>query len=239
MRERVTARLVLSGVTAFLALAWPTVAAAQTSAGTNELTVFAGVSLASPDKSQSVDPRILQSGALTTIFPGVARTSVKLDGSAEFGARYGRYLSDALSISADFSIAPAHTLTQRLDFGCPDLRLCILNLPGLPPPGGYTLIAPDEFVTRVVAYHYGGNVNFDLLKGTIRPTVVAGLGAVTYDLETHKETQFAMRVGGGLRADTGRVVIRVELVDVILADHFVTKQAEHDLHVRVGFGVKW
>jgi hypothetical protein len=232
------ARLVTTGFLVLAALSLPAAAAAQTPAGRNELTVFAGMSLASPENSTTIDPTILQARALTTIFPGVVRTEVSFDGSAEFGARYGRYLSDALSISADFSIAPSHKLTQRLDFGCPDLRLCILNLPGLPPPG-FTLLAPDELTTSVVAYHYGGNVNFDLLKGAIRPTVVAGLGAVSYDLGSRTETQFALRVGGGLRADTGPIVIRVEVVDVILADHFVTKQAEHDVHVRVGFGVKW
>lgn len=236
MRERVLVRFVW-GVGAILAaLSWPVGAAAQAPAGRNELTVLAGVSLTSPEESNPVDPRVLQTGGpLTAIFPFVIRTSVALDSSAEFGARYGRYLTDSLSVSADFSIAPAHKLTERLEFGCPDLRLCILALP----PPNTTLLAPDEITTRVVAYHYGGNVNFDLLKGNLRPTIIAGLGAVTYDLDTRKETQFALRVGGGLRADTGPFVIRVELVDVIMTDHFVTKDSEHDLHVRVGFGVKW
>jgi len=94
-------------------------------------------------------------------------------------------------------------------------------------------------VARAVAYHYGANVGIDLTRGTLRPSVVAGLGAVTYDSEVRRDTAFALRVGAALVAETGRLAIRLELLDVITADHFVTGQAEHDVHVRVGLGVRW
>ena len=214
-------------------------AVAQPDAGRSELTVFAGASLASP-KTDNLDfglpvpaGRALGSVVAPTIYPGPLTVSAKLGGSAEFGARYDWYLTDIISVGGDFSIAPSHELSTTIRFGCPDGRFCIAE--GVP-----ALVLPDQSIgTNVVAYHYGGNVGIDLLDGDLRPTVIAGVGAVSYEGSLASETQFAFRIGGAFKADAGPVVIRLEAIDVITPDHFISGQAEHDLHVRVGIGVRW
>ena len=220
-------------ILAAVILAWPVTGAAQSAAGLNELTVFAGVSFASPESTDPDRPVILGGGLGSGFVPGPFLQSVSLDGSAEFGTRYARYLTDTISVGGDFSIAPSHQLTETTGFGCAPGRFCIAGAEPL-------IFAPEvKRVVRVVAYHYGANVGMDLTQGTLRPSVVAGLGAVTYDSEVRRDTAFALRVGAALVAETGRLAIRLELLDVITADHFVTGQAEHDVHVRVGLGVRW
>lgn len=226
-------------IVAAIGLVCASPALAQPEGGRSELTVFAGASLASP-KTDNVDfglpmpaGRWLGSTVLPTIFPGPSSVSAKLGGSAEFGARYDWYLTDIVSVGGDFSIAPSHELSTTVRFGCPDGRLCIAE--GMP-----SLVIPDQSLdTNVVAYHYGGNVGIDLLDGDLRPMVIAGVGAVSYEGSRTSETQFAFRIGGAFKADAGPVVIRLEAIDIITPDHFVSGQAEHDLHVRVGVGVRW
>jgi hypothetical protein len=212
-------------------------ALAQPAAGRSEITVFAGASLGSPS-TDTVDltvpmPAGRWHGIAPTIYPGPSTVSAELGGSAEFGVRYDRYFTDIISAGGDFSIAPSHELSTRIRFGCPPDRLCIAG--EVPAPG----LTDRHFGTNVVAYHYGGNVGIDLLRGTLRPAVVAGVGAVSYDGTRASDTQFAFRIGGAFKADAGPVVIRLEGIDVITTDHFVSGQAEHDLHVRVGVGVRW
>jgi len=204
----------------------PGTAAAQGPVGPNELTVFGGVSLANP-RTDDPDRPIVLDRADARLVPAPYLQSASLGGSAEFGARYDRYLTDVISVGGDFSIAPSHRYTERIGFGCPDGRLCIL--------------APERQIeTTVVAYHYGGNVGFDLARGALRPSIVAGIGGVTYDGDRGLgDTHVAVRVGGALRADAGRVTLRLEAIDVITPDHFVTGQSEHDVHVRVGVAVRW
>jgi hypothetical protein len=226
-------------VFAVVAAAWPAAASAQSRSGRNELTVFAGLSLASVEGS-TPDRPVIQGlpEPLIQIFPFPFDFSTVLDGSAEFGARYTRTLTDTLSFGGDFSIAPGHRLTESFRFGCPDFVLCIAadEL-----PGALSLIAPDQkVVSRVVAYHYGANLGIVLARrGTLRPSIIAGVGGVTFAAEPESRTHFALRVGAGLRADTGPLSTHLEVVDVMTADHFVTGRAEHDVHVRVGFGVRW
>jgi hypothetical protein len=212
-------------------------ALAQRAAGRSEITVFAGASLGSPS-SNNVDlnlpvPAGLRQGVAPSIYPGPLTMSAELGGSPEFGLRYDWYLTDIISAGGDFSIAPSHELSTRIRFGCPADRFCIAG----PIAGEIPVLSDLAVGTNVVAYHYGGNVGIDLLRGTLRPTIVAGLGAVSYEGTGH--TQFAVRIGGAFKADAGPVVIRLEGIDVITTDHFVSGQAEHDLHVRVGVGVRW
>lgn len=215
--------------------------------GRNELVVFGGISLVDVDFSEVEDPF---GPILVTFAPAPNRRLADLDGSAEFGARYGRAVTDRITVEADFSVAPSHQLDERIIFGCPPPLVCIAS-PDI------SLFVPDIQRTRsFVAYHYGGGVRLALTDGPIRPSVVGGLGAVTYaasgatpvfghlasvtDIGSDlRETRLAIRLGGAVAATLGSLVTHLEVVDVIVADHFVTGRAEHDVHVRVGIGVRW
>ena len=151
MRERTIALVVVL-------LVWPTIAAAQTTTGPNELTVFVGVSFASPESTDPDRPVILGGGFGSGFVPGPFLQSVSLDGSAEFGTRYARYLTDTISVGGDFSIAPSHQLTETTGFGCAPGRFCIAGAEPL-------IFAPEvKRVARAVAYHYGANVGMDLTQ---------------------------------------------------------------------------
>ena len=224
----------------------PSPALAQSVNRRSELTVFAGASLGSPstndvDLSVPVPLDRIRGAIAPTIYPVPLTVSAELGGSPEFGVRYDWYLTEIVSIGGDFSIAPSHELSTRIRFGCPPGRPCIADeIPGL-------LLSDQATGTNIVAYHYGGNVGIDLMRGTLRPTIIAGVGAVSYDGARpvsfdgtrNRDTEFAFRIGGAFKADAGPVVIRLEGIDVITPDHFVSGKAEHDLHVRVGVGVKW
>lgn len=197
-------------------------AAAQTPR--HELTVFAGIALGEPSSTDPDDVRILRHrgpfGPFTT-------TRSSLDGSAEFGVRVGRDLGETLVLEGDFSIAPNHTARERIHYSCEFPPIC--------------LVPADALVEEaVVAYHYGAGVGLRLPGGsTWQPMVVAGLGGVTFDGDQIAGTRFAFRAGGALRVVLERLSVRLELVDVVVADHVVTGRAEHDLHLRLGFGLRW
>jgi hypothetical protein len=207
---------------------------AQTT-GKNELTIFGGFSLADVTTTTPKNPYILavEPAIGSLIFPPFFGTSRTLDGGAEFGARYGRDVTDAITLAADFSIAPSHELTDHVSFGCPEPLVCIAA-------PEVALVAPELlFSERVVAYHYGGGLRLNVVRGTLTPSVTAGLGGVTFAGANRRETSLAFRVGGGLAASVGHLTTGVEVVDIIVSDHFVTGLVEHDVHVRVTFGVRW
>jgi hypothetical protein len=231
-------------VVIFISAAGPVLA--QSVTRRSELTVFAGASLGSPstndvDLSLPVPLDSIRGAIAPTIYPGPLTVSAELGGSPEFGMRYDWYLTEIVSIGGDFSIAPSHELSTKIRFGCPPGRPCIADeFPGLQ-------LLDQSIGSNIVAYHYGGNVGIDLMRGTLRPTIIAGMGAVSYDGARavsfdgtrNRDTEFAFRIGGAFKADAGPVVIRLEGIDVITPDHFVSGKAEHDLHVRVGVGVRW
>jgi len=213
----------------------------------NELVVFGGVTLGEIRFSETEDPF----GPILVSFAPAPNTRVaELAGSAELGARYARALTNRVSIEADFSVAPSHDLEERIVFGCPPPLVCIAGPEA-------SLWVPDILRTRTfVAYHYGGGVRLALTNGRIRPSVIGGLGAVTYDGATPprvvgrlagvtdtdadiRETRLAIRFGGAVAATLGSIATHVEILDVIVADHFVTGRAEHDVRVRIGLGVRW
>lgn len=203
--------------------------------GKNELSIFGGFSLTDATTTNPKNPYILavEPAIRPLIYPPIFGTSRTLDGGAEFGARYGRDVTDALTLTGDFSIAPSHELTEQGSFGCPEPLFCIAA-PNL------SIVAPDFlFSERVVAYHYGGGLRLNVLRGTLTPSVTAGLGGVTFAGTNRRETSLAFRIGGGLAASVRNLTTGIEVVDVILSDHFVTGLVEHDVHVRVTFGVRW
>jgi len=209
-----------------------TPAGAQTN-DRNELTVFGGVSLANL-RDVSTDPAriLLAPRPASPILPSIERTAT-LGGSADFGARYGRRLSDTLTVEGDFAVAPGHDLEERFASGCPPDALCIAG-------PGVRLFVPDVLrVDRLVAYHYGGGVRLALLDGAVRPSVTGGLGGVTFTGSRLTDTRLAFRLGAGVETEVDSLTARLEVVDVIVADHFVTGRTEHDVHVRIGIGVRW
>jgi len=226
-----TAGLLLLGF--LMVVAAPAGAQSRGRSDRNELTVFGGVSLTDlSSTSRDGPPFLLAAPFELSILPTIER-SATLGGSAEFGVRYGRRLSDALTVEGDFSVAPGHDLEERIGFGCPPELLCITQ-PAI------LVVVPDILRTdQLVAYHYGGGVRLALTRGSVRPSVVGGLGAVTYDGSRIRETRLAVRVGAGIEATVNSLSTRLEVLDVIVADHFVTGRAEHDVHVRVGVGVRW
>lgn len=217
------------------------VPAAAQSTGRNELSVFGGVSLADVSVENREGLGFLHRSrpdpAALSLLP-FFRTQSSLDGSAEFGARYGRRLTAALSVEGDFSVAPGHELTERIEYGCPDGYACLANR--LEGPAGTLLYIPDFQTTeRMVAYHYGGGVRLSHGWGSLTPSVSAGLGGVTLSGDDRQESRLAFRVGGALSAAVGSLNTSVELVDVIVPDHFVSGRVEHDVHLRLGLGVRW
>ena len=217
---------------------WFTLAAAPVGAQTtakNELTIFGGFSLGDAIASTSRDPRILalDRSLIPLIYPPIFSVTRTLDGSGELGVRYGRDLTDTLTLTGDFSIAPAHELLANTSLSCPDTLVCIAS-----PTLG--LIAPDfVFSERVVAYHYGGGLRMNLRPGTLTPSVTAGLGGVTFAGTDRHESSLTFRIGGGVSAAVRNLTAGIEVLDVIVSEHFVTGRLEHDPHVRITFGVRW
>jgi hypothetical protein len=208
-------------------------AGAQT-ATKNELTVLAGISLIGASaKDNGISILLGRAPEIGLIYPPFFGVTRSLDASGHLGVRYGRSITDAVGLEGDVVIAPAHQLEQRTSYGCPEPLVCIAS-------PATAIIAPDyRFQQRVVAYHYGGNMRLRFPPGPLEPSIIAGIGAVTYAGEGYHRSHFAVRAGGAVGASVGSLRASIEVVDVIVADHFVTSRTEHDVHVRVGVGVKW
>jgi hypothetical protein len=210
-------------------------AAAQTT-GKNELTVLGGASLGDIRSGDRDGIELLRlrgrERAELSLLP-VIRTSTFLGGRPELGVRYGRHVSDVVAIEADFAIAPSHTLEQRISFECPRDLLCIAG-------AQTSIVAPDRFVSeRIVAYHYGAGLRFKKTVGTLTPSIVAGLGGVTYAGDQNRDSRLAVRLGAGVTAPVGALVSTIEVMDLIVADHILSRRTEHDLRVRLGVGIRW
>jgi hypothetical protein len=69
----------------------------------------------------------------------------------------------------------------------------------------------------------------------VRPFLSAGIGAVTYDIPDDTNTDLAFDVGAGVRLGLSEHVgARLEVLDRIVIDHFLSGRTEHDVHVRAG-----
>ena len=73
----------------------------------------------------------------------------------------------------------------------------------------------------------------------MRPVVIFGAGGVSYSGARESSTDFALRFGAGLKVLFGRVGARVDVVDHLVTDHFLTGEAEHDIHATAGFLVRF
>lgn len=200
--------------------------------------------------------------------PGDVRvsTEAKLGSSALFGARYAFYLRKQLAVEADFAVAPSHELRGDVGVCGPggrcyssgdydqsamaeSFRSSMSGLFGGPmggrfrgmggmrggrPEGGYGFGGGDA-----TAWHYGAGLTYDVLGGDVRPFVTVGAGGVSYDGARDARTSFVLRFGAGLKAYFGRVGARVDVIDHLVVDHYLSGDAEHDLHVTGGLLVRF
>lgn len=200
--------------------------------------------------------------------PGDVRvtTEAKLGSSALFGARYAFYLRKQLAVEADFAVAPSHGLSGDVGvcgaggrcYSTGDYDQSAMaesfrgsmnglfggsmggrfrgmgGMRGGRPEGGHGFGIGD-----VTAWHYGAGLTYDILGGDVRPFVTVGAGGVSYDGARDAQTSFVVRFGAGLKAYFGRVGARVDVVDHLVVDHYLSGDAEHDLHVTGGALVRF
>lgn len=212
----------------------------------NEIVVFGGASIL--DASRGQDRTIglpAWGGDRWPRFPDVqVRTETSLGGSALFGARYSRYVKGRLAVEADLAVAPTHDLEVGGE-------LCLEGecygrgkggrMRGSWGSGpGFGDVDFDGFRSRnVTAWHYGGGLAYDITGGDVRPFFVFGAGGVSYSGAGESSTDFALRFGAGLKIYFGRIGARVDVVDHLVTDHFLSGDAEHDIHATAGFLVRF
>lgn len=190
-------------------------------------------------------------------------TEAKLGSTALFGARYAFYVKKQLAVEADLAVGPGHDLTTdvgvcgpggrcygRGDFvpagtgaGFDDSLVPFVmggRARGMGPRRGALADRGLRFGERnVTAWHYGAGVTYDVLGGDVRPFVALGAGGVTYDGASEAGTSFVLRFGGGLKAYFGRVGARIDVVDHVVVDHFLSEKTEHDVHATAGMLVRF
>jgi hypothetical protein len=194
-------------------------------------------------------------------------TRTKLGNSGLVGARYAFYLRKQLALEADFSVAPSADL--RGDVGVCSASRCYGRVDYLNAGSGRSYDAamngffagpmgrhlrgmeglqagegrPGDgygFGGRsVTAWHYGGGLVYDVLGGDVRPFVTVGAGGVSYDGTAGAKTNFALRFGGGLKLYFGHLGARVDAVDYLVFDNFLSGRNEHDVHLTGGALVRF
>lgn len=239
---------VAAGLLIGVALLGGTVEAADATAAEskNEIVVFGGASIL--DATRGQDSTIGIPGWPGDRWPGFpdvqVRTETSLGGSALFGARYSRYVKGRLAVEADLAIAPTHDLEVGGEV-CLEGR-CFGGGRGDRPWGPWGQGPRFEDVdfeslrTRnVTAWHYGGGLTYDITGGDVRPFVIFGAGGVSYGGARESSTDFALRFGAGLKILFGRVGARVDVVDHLVTNHFLSGDAEHDIHATAGVLVRF
>ena len=149
-----------------------------------------------------------------------------------------------LAIEADLAVAPTHDL-QVGGALCLDGR-CFGGAEGGRVRGpwgqgpGRADLDSDELRTRsLTAWHYGAGLAYDVTGGDVRPVIIFGAGGVSYSGAREGSTDFALRFGAGLKVLFGGVGGRVDVVDHLVTDHWLTGKAEHDIHATAGFLVRF
>lgn len=224
-----------------LALAAP-IAVAGGEGGRTEITLLLGASLQEPSMTRRFPDFYYLRGGPTPLSGFEERTS--LGGSVLQGFKVGRALGDRVVLEAGFSIAPTHERRIESDFPgshCPECVVAYDGTTSVATSDGHLIPfpVPGLLEERVVAYGYDAGMTFDLATGAVRPYVLLGAGGVTYDASTEPtQTDFRLSLGGGLRLGSGSVRARVEVVDALTPDHFLTGDTEHDVQVRFGVSVR-
>ncbi len=189
-------------------------------------------------------------------------TQTKLGNSALVGFRYAFYLRKQLALEADAEVAPSQDVHSSVDlcgpsgcFGRGDYQRSGNGQPfdsamdaffGSPMGGQlrgmYGMHGGEgHFEGRygfgghsVTAWHYGAGLTYDILGGDVRPFVALGAGGVTYDGAQGVNTDFTLRFGAGLKVYFGRLGARVDAMDYLVFDNFLTGRTEHDVHITGG-----
>jgi len=246
MRLRGFAKLGGGAALALLAATPALAADAPAAAPKNEIVVFGGASIL--DAGRSRDTTVALPGWAGDRWPGFPnvqfRAEASLGGSALFGTRYSRYVKGRLAVEADLSVAPMHELEAGVEL-CLDGN-CFgsgqggrMRGPWGMGPGGEDLDFDDLPSLNQTAWHYGAGLAYDITGGDVRPLVSFGAGGVSYSGGYESSTDFALRFGVGLKVLFGKLGGRVDVVDHLVTDHFLTGDVEHDVHVTAGFLVRF
>jgi hypothetical protein len=191
----------------------------------------------------------------------------KLGNSALVGFRYAFYFRKQLALEADVAVAPSHDLRSSVDlcgssgcYGRGDYAGAGIGRPfdtamdaffaspmGRQFRGMEGMHAGEgHFDGRygfggrsVTAWHYGAGLTYDILGGNVRPFVIVGAGGVTYDGAPKTTTDFVLRFGAGLKVYFGRLGARVDAVDHLVFNNFLTGRDEHDVHITGGAFVRF
>src|SRR5262249_38607114 len=169
----------------------------------------------------------LPAGPIRTLLSGSLRLQTHVGGSMLEGFEVARRVGSRGWIETGLQLAPMHTRRRSVSFECPAEVGALLGAGSL----------DDALSTedRVVAYHYSLGFAYELTRGEVRPFLSAGIGAVTYDIPDDTNTDLAFDVGAGVRLGLSEHVgARLEVLDRIVIDHFLSGRTEHDLHVRAG-----
>jgi len=225
----------------------------------NEIVVFGGVSFLDVGQGQDLHFNLqdwLSGGGspMGYTMPGwelpsdvSVRGETSLGGSGVFGARYSRYLKRRFAVEADVSVAPGHDLRTR-GVVCLSGGTCtgggdaegFMGPRGRFGPGGRFDGPGGAFdVTlrgqTVTAWHYGAGLAYDLMKGNVRPLVTFGAGAVTWSGVHPTQTNLELRFGAGLKMLFGQFGGRLDVVDHVVFDQYLTGQVENDVQLTAGF----
>jgi hypothetical protein len=236
-------RALIAIITLALPLAANPAAADDASDFQNQLVVFGGMSILDASRTSTTTWRPDfpgfpgwpgRPGFGSGRFPEIeVRTSTSLGNSVVFGARYSRYVKDRLAVEADIAVGPSHDLK-------PDGEVCFegrcfgggdFDRFPVRPPGGDLDRWRGQSVT---AWQYGGGLAYDITGGDVRPVIVFGAGGASWSGSGRTETDFELRFGAGLKILFGRVGARVDVIDHLVLDHFISGKSEHNLHVTAG-----
>jgi hypothetical protein len=233
----------------------------------NEVTVFGGISIL--DARTSHWPMIpgLPGWPGGATGPVQLSTQTKLGNSALIGFRYAFYLRKQLALEADAEVAPSQDLHSSVDLcgssGCYGRADYQRSGSGQPfdsamdaffagPMGGrfrgmYGMHGGEGHYDggfgfgghSVTAWHYGAGLTYDILGKDVRPFVAVGAGGVSYDGAAGANTDFTLRFGAGLKVYFGRLGARVDAMDYVVFDNFLTGKTEHDVHVTGGAFIRF
>jgi hypothetical protein len=165
-------------------------------------------------------------------------TETRLGNSALIGFRYAFYLRKQLALEADVAVAPGHDLGSSVNLcgssGCHGRGMEGMHAGEGHYDGGYGFGGHS-----VTAWHYGAGLTYDILGKDVRPFVALGAGGVSYDGAPGTKTGFVLRFGAGLKVYFGRLGARVDAIDYLVFDNFLTGRDEHDVHVTGGAFVRF
>jgi len=183
----------------------------------NEATVYSGISFSNAETEQELCPFC----ALPITF--TSRQSVS--SSVLFGFKYGHYFTENIEVEGNFSIGPNREIEIENSFFCPPGEICPLE-----PQAPFTLLKQNA-----VTYYYDGNFVYNFPTSKVTPFFSAGLGGVSTDRDFFDtEHDLALTFGGGAKFRFENVGFRIEVVDRIIPDYFLTNDTENDLQVQYG-----